>query len=1096
MFKNIFKHRFFTENNPINVIGLNKNVRAAYIWSLFCQSHENIIVVTNTLYDANNLYKNLSVFSSKDILFFPMDDFFISEAVAISPDLKYKRIETLNTLSNNNKNKIIITNLMGYLRFLPTKTLWKKNNILIECNSYINKENLISSLNSNGYIKTDIVSKTGEFSNRGYILDVFPYGNDNPIRIEFFDDEVDEIREFNLNTQLSIRKINQIEISPVTEFINEKKIENIPDRQSLLPRVVYEVSSLSDYIGDNITVYSDLDEIKLSYKNLLNEIVEFKEKDKFIIKNYMWDLLKIIPNKYINLYNIDNLSKQENIENYNIIDIEKFNSNYQKINFFINNMLQKKYYICVYLEENKIIKEFCNNINFKTIITNEDSLKKDFVNIIKKDIPTGFIINNLVLISKKDLYNSSLKVNYKNNIKYGTKIKDINKLHIGDYVVHSLFGIGKYLGIITLESKGIKKDYLYLMYKDNDKLYVPVEKIEYIYKYSSNEGAVPRLNKLGSKDWIKQKARVKIKAKDIAKELFETSVKRKASIGFAFNPDDNDEIEFSNKFKYIETPDQLKAIKDIKEDMQLPIPMDRLLCGDVGYGKTEVAFRAIFKAIKSGKQAAFLCPTTILSKQHYDNALDRFMGFGVNIEVLNRFITPKKENEIYENLKNGKIDLIIGTHKLLNKKIVFKDLGLLVVDEEQRFGVTHKERIKEIKQNIDILTLSATPIPRTLQMSLSGVRGLSLIETPPAYRYPVQTYVLRENNQIVKDAIYKELAREGQVFILYNNINKLENLINLINRLVPEAKITYIHGQMKKTEIENRMEDFILKKYDILLCTTIIETGIDIQNANTLIIYDADHFGLSQLYQIRGRIGRGKNIGYAYLMYNKNKELNDIAKKRLDAIKEFTELGSGYSLAVRDLSIRGAGNLLGAEQSGFIDSIGYDVYLKILNDEVNKLNGIKMEEKESLIIEKPFLQVSTHIDDKYAESDDLKIQIHKKINEIDSYSKFEQIKKELEDRFGILDETIIIYMLEELFQVKAKKSNVLKIEQNTDKITTYFSKNVLDNLDGADLLSKLFKISPDFNLELSNNILKIVLNLKYLDKHFIYYMIQMIHIFE
>ena len=527
--------------------------------------------------------------------------------------------------------------------------------------------------------------------------------------------------------------------------------------------------------------------------------------------------------------------------------------------------------------------------------------------------------------------------------------------------------------------------------------------------------------------------------------------------------------------------------------------MDRLLCGDVGYGKTEVAFRAIFKAIKSGKQVAFLCPTTILSKQHYDNAMERFEGFGVNIRMLNRFVSPKQKEIILEELKSGKIDLIIGTHRLLSKDIVYKDLGLLVVDEEQRFGVAHKEKIKEYKENIDVLTLSATPIPRTLQMSLTGVRGLSLIETPPAFRYPIQTYVLKENDQIIKDAIYKELARDGQVFLLYNKVSDIENQVIRIKKLVPEAKITYIHGRMNKEQIEKTMESFVNGEYNLLICTTIIETGIDIENANTLIVLDADHFGLSQLYQIRGRIGRGKLIAYAYLMYKSNKELNDIAVKRLDAIKEFTELGSGYALAVRDLAIRGAGDILGSEQSGFIDTIGYDMYLKILNEEVERLknNGTYEEEKEEKEIdEKPFIEVATHISDKYADSEDLKIEIHKKINTISNYDSFIKIKDELTDRFGVLDEEIVIYMLEELFQSNAKKKGIFKVDQTNREITVYFTSEVSKRQDGSNLLVSLFKINPNFSVKYINNILRISLNITGIDKHFLYYLVKMLDVIE
>ena len=496
-----------------------------------------------------------------------------------------------------------------------------------------------------------------------------------------------------------------------------------------------------------------------------------------------------------------------------------------------------------------------------------------------------------------------------------------------------------------------------------------------------------------------------------------------------------------------------------------------------------MAFRAIFKAIKSGKQAALLCPTTILSNQHYENALKRFSGFGVNIEVLNRFVTPKKQEIILREVESGKIDLIIGTHKLLNEKIKYKELGLLVIDEEQRFGVIHKEKIKELKNSIDVLTLSATPIPRTLQMSLSGLRGLSLIETPPIDRYPVQTYVLKENDQVIKDAIYKEIVRNGQVFILYNKVRNIEQQVEKISKLVPEASITYVHGQMTKSQIESTMEDFVSMKYNVLICTTIIETGIDIQNANTLIVIDADHFGLSQLYQIRGRVGRGKNIGYAYFMYNKNKELNEIAQKRLSAIKEFTELGSGYAIALRDLAIRGAGDILGSEQSGFIDTIGYDMYLRILNEEVARLKGEFIEEKQE---EKPYLQVSTYIDDKYVTDEYLKIEIHKKINTIDSLESFEKVKEELEDRFGLLDVNILNYMKEELFQSLGQKKNIFKVEQLENKINILFIKQDMSEEQINNLYLRLYLIDKSFEVNKKNNILYISLPLKekenYIDK--------------
>ena len=1098
MFDNIFNHKDFKLNKTLNVIGLNHNAQAAYIWDIFCKKKSNILIVTNTLYEANNLYKSLVLYGSDKVLLFPMDDFLVSEAIAISPDLMAKRIETLNVLTENKNNYVVITNLMGYLRFLPCIDLWKKSKINISKEMIVSKDDLINKLSIIGYERENIVTKTGEYAIRGYIIDIFPYGYDNPIRVELFDNEVEEIRTFDPSTQLSVNKIDDFCILPFTEFINEKQIEDIPKRQSLLPRVVNKISSLNEYVKDNITIFISLQNLKLSYVRIIEEVCEFKATDIYKINVYMHDINDLIPEKYINVFIVDNYNENDDCETYKTELIEQFNGNFEKINNYLLKLKNQKKNIIVCLDNDNMIDDFVKKVKINTVITNCKDYIPNFVNVIKYKMLNGFIIDDYAFLTTNEIYGKEHVVSYKSKFKYGSKIKDINKLKIGDYVVHISHGIGRYMGIVTLTSKGLKKDYIYLQYLGNDKLYIPVEKIEYICKYSSNEGVRPKLNKLNGSEWVKQKSRVKGKVKDIAKELISLSAKRKLVKGFSFLEDDAEQYSFENSFMYEATKDQLKACNEIKKDMEKPFPMDRLLCGDVGYGKTEVAFRAAFKAIRSGKQVSFLCPTTILSKQHYENAIARFSNFGINIELLNRFTSEKNKKNILNDLKSGKIDLIIGTHSLLGNNVVYKDLGLLIIDEEQRFGVKHKEKIKNYKNSIDVLTLSATPIPRTLQMSLSGIRGLSLIETPPVDRYPIQTYVLRENDQVIKDAIYKELSREGQVFILYNSVEKIEEKVKKIKSLVPEISINYIHGQMSKKQIENTMENFVLGEYDILVCTTIIETGIDIQNANTLIVFDADHFGLSQLYQIRGRIGRGKNIGYAYLMYNKNKELNDIAVKRLDAIKEFTELGSGYALAVRDLSIRGAGDILGSEQSGFIDTLGYDMYMRILNEEIEKLKNESSSLKNNDISDKeiPFIQVSTHISDVYADSDDIKIEIHKKINTIDSFKKFEEVKLELEDRFGKLDNNIIIYMLEELFQFQAKEKGVVKVEQSENLIKILLSDETSSKIDVIQFMSSLLKINNNFNVSYLNKKIEISLKIKNLDKHFLYYLIKMLDIIE
>ena len=562
--------------------------------------------------------------------------------------------------------------------------------------------------------------------------------------------------------------------------------------------------------------------------------------------------------------------------------------------------------------------------------------------------------------------------------------------------------------------------------------------------------------------------------------------------GYSFSKDTKYHEEFYKEFEYTPTIDQLKAFEEIKEDMEKNTPMDRLLCGDVGFGKTEVAFRAMFKAVYDSKQVLYLCPTTILSNQQYQSALLRFKNYPVKIELLNRFTTPKKTKEIIEGLKKGTIDIVIGTHRLLGNDIKPHDLGLLIIDEEQRFGVSHKEKLKEYKANVDVLTLTATPIPRTLQMSIVGIRSLSIITTPPVDRYPIQTYVVYEQSELIKDAINKELLRDGQVFILYNRVETIESKMIEIEKLVPNARIVIAHGRLSKLELEDRMLKFINHEYDILLCTTIIETGIDIPNCNTLIVLDSQLFGLSQLYQIRGRVGRSDQVAYAYLMYPEHKKLSEASIKRLNVLKEFTELGSGYAIANRDLSIRGAGDILGSEQAGFIDAVGIDLYLKILNDETKRLKGETIIEEE-IKDEKPLLSVSTHIDDKYTKDADLKIEIHKLINTIDSYEKLLSVKSEFEDRFGPVDEEILIYMYEEWFDKLARNKGIENIKQNKDSIELIYNIDASKAINGEEMFMKTYDITRNFSFSYHNLRVHVSLSLNGLDKHPIYYLIDLLN---
>ena len=1085
-----FFNKIFDFNDEEVVTGLSKELKSLYIYDKFINGNSSILVVTSSLYEANLFYKSISCYT-KDVLFFPMDDFLTSEALAISPEFKNNR---LITLCNLNGKKIIVTNLMGYLRYLPTKKVFNDSILKIHKNKDYNMKVLIQKLNSLGYIRETIVSKTGEIAIRGFVIDIFPLGQKNPVRLEFWGDTIESIRIFDVETQLTLENLDDIEILPNTEFITLNG--EISDKHRDLTQYG-EVTNISGYFDNLITIFNEFSEIQTNYHQLQQEIIEYKENSNLEkTLQFMNSLEDVKLEKSIYLFKFDSTINISNKKNYISYDVENIPRDLKELNQYLNRQIKenKTVIICVsnHYQINKILENI-ENSNF--VVTNENEIIPNKINLIIKNIENGFIFNKVLVISESELFHKkNNKIHYKNNFQCGTKIRDINKLNVGDYVVHNVHGIGKYLGIKTLTQNNLKKDYLIIEYKGGDKLYIPVEKIELISKYSTNDNLEPKINKLGGNEWNKTKLKVKQKLENIAGELLKLYALRESSKGFSFRKDDQDQIDFENSFIYEDTVDQRKVTEEIKKDMEKEKPMDRLLCGDVGYGKTEIAFRAMFKAVMSNKQVAYLCPTTILSNQHYTNALERFKEYAVNIACLNRFVSPKETKKIIEGLKTGKIDIVIGTHRLLSDDIIFKDLGLLVVDEEQRFGVKHKEKIKQLKNNVDVLTLSATPIPRTLQMSMVGIRDLSLLETPPVNRYPIQTYVLEENSQIIKDAIYKELSRDGQVFILYNHVSDLENMASQVSRLVPEAKITFAHGQMTKTELENVMMSFINKEYNVLLCTTIIETGIDIPTVNTLIIIDADRFGLSQLYQIRGRVGRGNLIAYCYLMYKKGKVLSDIAEKRLSVIKEFTELGSGFAIAMRDLSIRGAGDILGSEQAGFIDSIGIELYLKMLDDEIKKLKGLPVPEEKT--DEQPLINVATSISDDYVEETDLKIEIHKKINEINSYEMLNKIKLELEDRFGKLNDEMLIYMYEELFENKAKQIGITKVRQTNNFIELTLSKELTNQVDGQQLFLEASKLSRMFRFKMTLGCLVVTLDIVKLEKHYIYYLLDFIKILE
>ena len=762
------------------VCGLTNDLIALYILNYFESHNENVLVLTSSLYEANNMYKLLRTYKNECLLF-PMDEFLTSVAAAISPDFKVKRLETLDELTiNKNVKHIVITSLMGYLKYLPNKN--EDNKINISLDSAYTRDEIILKLEDFGYKKTSLVTTTGEYAVRGFIIDVLPINEEKPIRIEFFDNSVETLKEFDENTQLSKKSIDSIQIKSISEISKS------------------EPNNLLDYMENNALFTIDTNQINVAYETLQNTIFEYKcSKNIDQNTNYMFKKDEIKADKIFKIGTINSYTKNSIL--YNSCEITNFNSDMKALKTYVNKEIKTHTIIFALSNNNQIntIKELFNN----AIITDINNIIEKQINIIKLTLNKGFSFNNYIFITPNDIDNVIKKeIKYKNKIKIGNKIKNYTDLSSGDYIVHESYGIGKYNGLKALKVGGYERDYIELLYYGNDKVYVPVENITILYKYADANGTEPKLDKLNSNSWAKRKLATRNKIKDISEELLSLYTSRNRITTPAYR-DFDEELKFAFAFPYTLTNDQDKAIKEINIDLKRTTPMDRLLCGDVGYGKTEVAFRAMLKTVLNGYQVAYLCPTTILSKQQYLSAIDRFKDTGVNIKLVNRHISTKEINSIIEGLSKGNIDIVIGTHKLLNKKIKYKKLGLLVIDEEQRFGVTHKEKIKELKNDINVLTLSATPIPRTLKMSLSGLRSLSILDTPPINRYPIETYVIEDNDLIIKDAIYKELSRNGQIYILLNAIDELPKYADKISKIIPEAKIAIAHGQMDANDINN-----------------------------------------------------------------------------------------------------------------------------------------------------------------------------------------------------------------------------------------------------------------------------------------------------
>ncbi|WP_204172824.1 transcription-repair coupling factor [Staphylococcus sp. GDY8P72P] len=1137
----------FGEDN-ILVTGLSASAKATIIAEKFLQSSKQLLIVTNNLYQADKLETDLLQFvPANDIYKYPMQNIMTEEFSTQSPQFMSERVRTLTALAQNQRGLFIVP-LNGLKKWLTPVDMWKAHQLTLQVGDDIDVDAFLTKLVNMGYRRESVVSNLGEFSLRGGIIDVYPLIGE-PVRIELFDTEVDSIRDFDVETQRSNENIEQIHITTASDYIITDEVlqhtkeqlqkayeETRPkidkavrndlketyesfklfeethfDHQVLRRLVAFmyeQPATLVDYFQDDaIIAVDEYNRIKETEQTLTTETDEFSQNliesgkgfigQTFISYDNFESHLNAFNVAYFTLFTATMPVKLNHIIKFSCKPVQQYYGQYDIMRSEFQRFIQNDYTIVI-LAETEVKKEriqsMLSEMHIPTFIDgHSNDIEGGCAVITEGSLSEGFELPymQLVVVTERELFKSKQKKKRKQQktLSNAEKIKSYQDLKVSDYVVHVHHGVGRYLGVETLEVGGVHKDYIKLQYKGTDQLFVPVDQMDQVQKYVASEDKSPKLNKLGGTEWKKTKAKVQQSVEDIADELITLYKEREMSVGYQYGPDTAEQNDFELDFPYELTPDQAKSISEIKQDMEQQRPMDRLLCGDVGYGKTEVAVRAAFKAIYEGKQVAFLVPTTILAQQHYETLIERMQDFPIDIELISRFRTTKEIKETKEGLKSGKVDIVVGTHKLLGKNISYKDLGLLIVDEEQRFGVRHKERIKSLKTNVDVLTLTATPIPRTLHMSMLGVRDLSVIETPPENRFPVQTYVLEQNTNFIKEALEREISREGQVFYLYNKVQSIYEKREQLQMLLPDANIGVAHGQMTERDLEETMLGFINHEYDVLVTTTIIETGVDVPNANTLIIEEADRFGLSQLYQLRGRVGRSSRIGYAYFLHPTNKVLTETAEERLQAIKEFTELGSGFKIAMRDLNIRGAGNLLGKQQHGFIDSVGFDLYSQMLEEAVNEKRGIQPETEEAPEVEIE-LNIDAYLPAEYIQNEQAKIEIYKKLRKIESEAQLIDVKDELLDRFN--EYPIEVERLLDMMEIKvhALHVGVTSIKDKGKHIEIYLSEKATQDINGETLFKQTQPLGRAMKVGVQDGKMKVTLtkakqwfeNLKFLAK--------------
>ena len=1049
-----------------NIIGLTDTAKSFVIANISNILNKPSIVICSNNMEAKKFLNDIKFFTNIETVFFPARDIIYHSIEAENRDNENQRMHVINNILKNNK-MIIVTTIDSVVQNILSKENYLNSSLVFKENEDININNVLTTLIKLGYERYPNVEGKGQFSIRGGIIDIFGIDKDMPVRIELFGDTIDTIRTFDTTSQRSIDKIKEYDLSIAKEFsISEDKVNEVINKLELLKEDKNISNELKLTLDKDISTLHLREEntvidkyFKLFFNNtstildylagynvFLNEpskclekleYVKYEQEETIKIlaeKNHLYipftntsltfnDIEKSIlrtTNIYFKTINIqDDISSKRSdifldakeklffkrdIEN-TVNEIKNKYNTKDKINtstiFVFPTEIRINQMINIFKENNIVVKKIDNIL--------KEEIKQRNIYVTEGTITSGFSIEKLGLdiIAEpvSGTINKSRKINKKNSL--GENINSFEDLKIGDYVVHESHGIGIYQGIHSVDIDRITKDYIKIEYDKRANIFVEIDNIDKVKKYVCDDDKPPVINHLGTKDWIRARAKAKAHIEEIAKELILLYAKRNEARGYAFSPDTPFGREFEDTFQYELTDDQEISINEIKEDMEDIKPMDRLLCGDVGFGKTEVALRAAFKAIMDHKQVAYLVPTTVLSLQQFNLFKDRMESFGINVEMLSRFRSKKQQTSILKDLKEGRIDVVIGTHRILSKDVEFKDLGLLVIDEEHRFGVKAKEKIKEYKENIDVLSMTATPIPRTLHMSMIGIRGISTLTTAPLERMPVHTYVLGYEENVIKNAIEKELSRDGQVFYVSNRVGNIEQIASKVKMLVPDARVEYAHGQMTPKQIEDVMMKFINHEIDIIVCTTILESGIDIPNANTIIVENADRLGLAALYQIRGRVGRSSRLAYAYITYDKNKQVSEVASKRLKAIKDFTEFGSGYKIAMRDLEIRGAGNLLGKAQSGHMASIGYELYLSMLERALKEASGANINETEAIAREvKLNIGVSAYIPDSYIKDSSVKVAMYHKISEAHTSDEVLEIVDELLDRFGDLPKSV------------------------------------------------------------------------------------------